>query len=150
MKLGANLVALAGAGMIAYGIAFLVRNFTGFTELGLTAELVGGTPEAIAAFSPRLYNYISHLHVAIAGLIIGLGLAVVALAWFGIRAGQRWTVWSAFAAPAIAFAIMLPIHHAHGLATLGHVGPGYLAMLLLIAGTLLAHRANAVSKRRVP
>jgi hypothetical protein len=143
MKLAANLVALSGAGMIAYGIAFLIRNFTGFTELGLTAELIGGTPEAVAAFSPRLYNYISHLHVAVAGLIIGVGVAVVALAWFGIRAGQRWAVWSAFATPAIAFAIMLPIHHLHGLATLGHVGPGYLAMALLAAGTLLAHRAKS-------
>ena len=139
LKLGAHLVALAGAAMIGYGILFLVRNFTAFIELGLTPELVGGTPELIA-LNPRLYNYISHLHVAVGGLIIGLGVAVMALAWFGIRARQRWALWSALAAPAIALAIVLPIHHVYGLATPGHVGPVYLAMALLVAGALLAKR----------
>ena len=138
--LGANLVALSGAAMIGYGILFLVCNFTAFTELGLTPELVGGTPGQIAAFNPRLYNYISHLHVAVAGLIIGLGVAIIALAWFGIRAGQRWALWSALAAPAVALAIVLPIHHVYGLATPGHVGPVYLAMALLVVGALLARR----------
>jgi hypothetical protein len=67
----------------------------------------------------------------------------MALAWFGVRYGLRWTAWTAFAAPACAFAIMLPIHHFYGLATLAHVGPGYLAMALLAAGTVLAHRAKS-------
>ena len=137
-RLGANLVALSGIAMIGYGALFLVRNFTAFTEIGLTAELVGGTPQEIARFSPRLYNYISHLHVAVAGLIIGVGIAVVLLAWFGIRSGQHWARWSALAVPGVALGIVLPIHHLHGLATLGHVGPVYLAMLVLVTGVALA------------
>ena len=62
---GANLVALAGLGLIGYGVMFLIRNFTGFIELGLTAHHVGGTPEQIQSFSQNLYNYISHLQVAL-------------------------------------------------------------------------------------
>lgn len=126
--------------MIAYGVAFLAHNFIGFIEIGLTAELVGGTPEQIAGFSRRLYHYISHLHVAVGGLLIGLGIAVSALAWFGIRSRQRWALWTALAAPVVALAILLPIHHVHGLATLLHVGPAYVAALVLVAGVLLAHR----------
>ena len=83
--LGAKVVALAGVGLVGYGIMFLVRNFNGFIELGLTPHHVGGTPEQIHAFSPELYNYISHLQVAVSAFIIALGVAVIALAWFGIR-----------------------------------------------------------------
>ena len=46
-NLGANLVLLAGVGLVGYGVMFLVRNFTGFIELGLTPQLIGGTPEEI-------------------------------------------------------------------------------------------------------
>jgi len=34
-ELGARLVALAGLGLVGYGVLFLIRNFTGFIELGL-------------------------------------------------------------------------------------------------------------------
>jgi hypothetical protein len=57
--LGAKLVAIAGLGLIGYGLMFLIRNFTGFIELGLTPQHVGGTPEQIRAFSPHLYYYIT-------------------------------------------------------------------------------------------
>src|SRR5215212_8761885 len=69
----ANIVALAGAGLVGYGLMFLIRNFNGFTELGLTAAAVGGTPDQIMAFSENLYHYISHLQVALSGFIIALG-----------------------------------------------------------------------------
>src|SRR5262245_48159178 len=120
--LGVNLVTLAGVGLVAYGLMFLVRNFTGFIELGLTPEHIGGTPEQIRAFSPHLYNYISHLQVAVAAFIIALGVAVIALAWQGIRTGQRWALWTAFLAPVIGVGIALPLHYVYGIATLGHLG----------------------------
>ncbi len=97
--LGAKLVTLAGIGLVGYGLMFLIRNFTGFIELGLTPEHVGGTPEQIQAVSPHLFYYISHLQVAVAAFIIALGVAVIALAWQGIRTGQRWALWTAFLAP---------------------------------------------------
>jgi hypothetical protein len=80
LSLGATLVALSGIGLVGYGIMFLIRNFTGFIELGLTHEHVGGTPAQIRSFSPDLYEYISHLQVAVSGFIIALGVAVIALA----------------------------------------------------------------------
>ncbi len=139
--LGAKVVALAGIGLIGYGILFLIQSFTGFIEIGLTPELVGTTPEQIAAFSPQLYDYISHVQVALGGVIIALGAAVVALAWFGIRTGQKWALWTAFITPVIALVISLPLHYLYGLDTLGHLGPIYLDIVLLIVGTLMSFNA---------
>ena len=139
--LGAKVVALAGLGLIGYGILFLIQNFTGFIELGLTSDLVGTTPEQIAAFSPQLYDYISHVQVAVGGLIIALGLAVVALAWFGIRTGQKWALWTAFIVPVIALVFSLPLHYVYGLDTLGHLGPIYLDVVILIVGTVMSYNA---------
>lgn len=139
--LGANVVALAGIGLVVYGIMFLVRNFNGFIELGLTPHHVGGTPEQIQAFSPALYNYISHLQVALSAFIIAVGLMVIALAWFGIRTEQRWAVWTAFLAPVIAVGIALPLHFVYGIGTLGHLGLIYLDAVILLVGTVLSYRS---------
>jgi hypothetical protein len=120
---------------------FLIRNFNGFIELGLTPHHVGGTPEQIRAFSPELYNYISHLQVAVSGFIIALGIAVIALAWFGIRSGQTWALWTAFLAPVIGVAIALPLHFIYGIGTLGHLGLIYLDAVILLVGTVLSYNA---------
>jgi len=140
-QVGTNLVILAGIGLIAYGLMFLVRNFTGFIELGLTPQHVGGTPEEIRSFSPHLYNYIGHLQVAVSGFIIALGIAVIALAWNGIRTGQQWALWTAFLAPVVGVGVALPLHYVYGLGTLGHLGPIYLDAVILLVGTVLAAKA---------
>lgn len=138
---GANVVALAGVGLVGYGIMFLIRNFTGFIELGLTPAHVGGTPEQIKAFSLDLYEYISHLQVAVSAFIIALGVAVIALAWFGIRNGERWALWTAFLTPVIGVAIALPLHFSYGIGTLGHLGLIYLDAAILLVGTVLSYNA---------
>lgn len=138
---GANVVALAGVGLVGYGIMFLIRNFNGFIELGLTPQHVGATPEQIQAFSPDLYEYISHLQVAVAAFIIALGVAVIALAWFGIRNGERWAMWTAFIAPVIGVGIALPLHFTYGIGTIGHLGLIYLDAAILLVGTVLSYNA---------
>ena len=138
--LGTKLVVLAGVGLVGYGLMFLVRNFTGFIELGLTPALIGGTPEQIQAFSPHLYHYISHLQVAVAAFIIALGIAVIALASQGIRTGQRWALWTAFLAPVVGVGLALPLHYVYGFATLGHLGLIYADAGILLVGTILASR----------
>jgi hypothetical protein len=141
VNVGANVVALAGVGLVGYGIMFLIRNFNGFIELGLTPEHVGGTPEQIQAFSQNVYNYISHLQVAVSAFIIALGVAVIALAWFGIRNGERWAMWTAFITPVIGVGIALPLHFTYGIGTLGHLGLIYLDAVILLVGTVMSYNA---------
>ena len=141
LTLGAVLVAMAGVGLVGYGILFLIRNFMGFTELGLSPRHVGGTPEQIRTFSPDLYEYISHLHMAVSGMLIALGITVIALAWYGIRRGQPWALWTVLSSAAVALVVVIPPHYAYGIGTLGHLGPIYLDALLLVIGTVVAYTA---------
>ena len=136
--LGVRLMIAAGLALVGYGVLFLIRNFTGFIELGLTPEHVGGTRESIQAFSHDVYQYISHLQVAVSGFIIALGLAVMSLAWNGTRRGERWATWTALLVPVVALAIAIPLHYVYGLAAIGHLGPIYLAALILVVGVGLA------------
>lgn len=142
---GATIVALAGVGLAGYGLMFLIRNFSGFIELGLSPEHIGATPEQIQGFSPPLYNYISHLQVALSGFIIALGIAVIALAVFGVRRGESWALWTAFLAPVVAVAIALPMHFPYHIATLGHLGLIYLDATILLIGTIISYRAMRAS-----
>jgi hypothetical protein len=118
-----------------------LRNFNGFTELGLTAAVVGGTPDQIMYLSENLYHYISHLQVALSGFIIAIGIAVIALALFGIRPGKGWALWIAFVAPVVAVVIALPLHYPYHFATLGHLGLIYLDAVILLIETILSYRA---------
>jgi len=138
---GANIVALAGVGLIGYGIMFFIRTFNGFIELGLTPELVGATPDEIRGFSQDLYNYITHLQVAVSGFIIALGIAVIALALNGIRRGERWAMWTALLAPVVAVAIGLPLHFPYHFGTFGHLGLIYLDAIILVVGTWVSYQA---------
>src|SRR5215207_2336228 len=139
LNLGATLIAISGVGLVGYGVMFLVRNFTGFIELGLTPEHVGGSPGQIRSFSPDLYEYISHLQVALSGFIIALGVAVIALAYYGIKKGERWALLTAFLSPVIAVAMALPLHFPYGIGTIGHLGLIYLDALILLVGTIIAY-----------
>jgi hypothetical protein len=73
--------------------------------------------------------------------MIGLGLAVIALAWFGIRTRMRWALWTAFLAPVVAVAVALPLHYPYGFDTIGHLGLIYLDGFTLLVGTVLAYNA---------
>ena len=128
-----------GVAFIGYAIIFFVRNFTdSFLELGIGPAQVDKGKDAIEAFSPDLYHYISHLQIAISGFIAATGLAVAALSWFGVRRGYIWAWATAVAAPVLALAVALPAHYPWGFATIGHLGLIYLATVIFIAGALLA------------
>lgn len=142
---GSWMVIAAGLALIVYGLFFVWRNFNGFIELGLTPAHVGATPEQIRAFSPRLYNYISHLQVAIAGFIVALGVAIVSLAWNGMRHRRPWAAGTVLAVVLVAVAIALPLHYVYGLATMGHLGSLYVAVALFIAGSIMTLRRQRQS-----
>jgi hypothetical protein len=145
---GAALMAIAAAGFIGYAVLFLVRNFTdSFLELGIGPAEVNVGKDQIQQFSPSLYHYISHLHIAVSGFIAATGFAVLMLALKGVRAGQVWAWVTAVATPVLALAVALPAHYPWNLDTLGHLGLIYLAVLVFVAGAALSGKGLLDTKR---
>jgi hypothetical protein len=133
-------MALAGLAFVAYAVVFLVLNFTGtFLELGIGPDQVDKSKAEVEAFSPQLYHYISHLHIALSGFITATGLAIAALSWYGVRRGERWAFGAAVTVAVVGLAVAVPAHYPWGLATLGHLGAVYLAVLIFLAGAATAY-----------
>ena len=141
LRIGSWLMGAAAAGFIGYAVIFLVRNFTdSFLELGIGPNEVNVGKEEIQNFSPSLFQYISHLHIAVAGFIAATGVAVLFLVAYGVRRGELWAWVGALAAPVIGLLIALPAHYPNHFDTLGHLGLIYLATLIFVAGALVALR----------
>jgi hypothetical protein len=139
LRIGTGLMTFAAIGFIGYAVIFLVRNFTdSFLELGIGPSEVDVGKDQILQFSPSLYHYISHLHIAVSGFIAATGVAVAFLAWFGVRRGSMWAWVGAVAAPVLALAVALPAHYPNDLDTMGHLGLIYLATLIFVVGALLS------------
>ena len=131
---------LGGLAFVGYAAVFLVLNFAGaYLELGIGPEQVDKGKAEIEAFRPQLSHYISHVHIALAGFIAATGLAIAGLSWFGVRRGERWAFVTAVVVPVVGLAVALPAHYPWGLATLGHLGPVYLAVLVFLAGVAVAY-----------
>lgn len=139
LQWGSVLMLVAGIGFIGYALLFFIQNFTGaFLELGITAAQVDKSRADIVSFSPSLFYYISHLHIAVSGFIAATGLAVAGLSWYGVRRGMFWAWIFAVASPVLGLAVALPMHYIHGFDTIGHLGLIYLATGIFVVGALLA------------
>lgn len=139
LRFGTSLMTLGAAAFVGYAVIFFVRNFTdSFLELGIGPEQVSVGKEQIQDFSPSLYDYISHLHIAVSGFIAATGLAVAILSWYGVRRGYLWAWVGAVAAPVLGLAVALPAHYPYGFDTIGHLGLIYLATAIFVVGALLS------------
>ena len=135
-------MALAGVAFVGYGVVFLARTFfgTGF-ELGV-ATLNGVTRTELDAIDPAIVHYIDHLHVATAAFIIATGVAIAALAWYGVRSGLLWAWTTAVVAAVVGLGLALPMHYLDLFAHdwVSHLGPIYLATIVFVVGAGLAYR----------
>jgi hypothetical protein len=141
IRVGSWLMGLAAAGFIGYSVIFFIRNFTSsFLELGIGPNEVNVGKTQIQEFSPSLFEYISHLHIAVSGFIAATGLAVLFLVVFGVRRGELWAWVGAVASPVLGLAVALPAHYPNHFDTLGHLGLIYLATVIFVVGALLSLR----------
>lgn len=143
LRWGAYLLVASGVGFVLNGAAMLYRAlFSAGFEAGVDA--LGGLTRAEleVAANHEVVHYIDHLHVNVAGLLVAVGVAVAALAWFGVRSGQRWALWTTVALPVVFLAHSLPIHQtaAFSFDALFHLGPGLLWLPALVVGAVLAGR----------
>jgi hypothetical protein len=148
LRSGSWLMGTAAVGLIGYAAIFLVRNFTdSFLELGIGPNEVQVGKDAIQQFSPSLFHYVSHLHIAVSGFIAATGLAVLFLVAYGVRRGELWAWVGAVAAPVVGLAVALPAHYPNHFDTLGHLGLVYLTTVIFVAGALLALRGIITQRR---
>lgn len=142
IRWGVYLMTFGAVAFIGYAAIFFVRNFTdSFLELGIGPDEVSVGKTQIETFSPSLYDYISHLHIAVSGFIAATGLAVAALSWFGVRRGLVWAWIAAVAAPVLGLAVALPAHYPYGFDTIGHLGLIYLATAIFVVGAVLSGKS---------
>lgn len=140
LRWGAYLIGLSAVGLVGNGIAMVYRAFfdPGF-EAGVHA-LDGATRAELARTHPEVVSYIDHLHVNVAGLMIPVGIAMVALAWYGVRRGERWAFATAVSLPVVFLAFSLPVHQTAEFSfhALTHLGPGLVWLPALVLGAVLA------------
>src|ERR671934_535270 len=111
LRWGSWLMILAAVGFIGYAVIFFVRNFTGsFLELGIGPNEVDVGKESIQQFSPSLFDYVGHLHIAVSGFIAATGVAVLFLLRY-VRRGDVWAWVGAVLAPVVGLAVALPAHY---------------------------------------
>jgi len=141
LKWGSWLMGIAAVGFIGYAVIFFIRNFTdAFLELGIGPGEVNVSKAEIQNFSPSLYHYIGHLHIAVAGFIAATGVAVLFMVAYGVRRAELWAWVGAVVAPVLGLAVALPAHYPYHLDTLGHLGLIYLATVVFVVGAVLALR----------
>ncbi|MGH8872220.1 MAG: hypothetical protein ACRDWS_09615 [Acidimicrobiia bacterium] len=147
LRTGSWLMGIGAAAFIGYAVLFFILNFTDrFLELGIGPEQVDVGRAEIQAFSPSLFHYISHLHIAVAGFIAATGLAVLVLIVYGVRRGELWAWVGAVAAPVLGLLVALPAHYPNNFATLAHLGPIYLATAVFVVGAVLALQGITAAK----
>jgi hypothetical protein len=141
LRWGSWLMGIGAVGFIGYAVIFFVRNFTdSFLELGIGPNEVNVGRAEIQQFSPSLFHYIGHLHIAVAGFIAATAVAVLFLVIYGVRRGAMWAWVGAVLAPVIGLAVALPDHYPNSFDTLGHLGLIYLGTAIFVVGALLALR----------
>jgi len=148
LRTGSWLMGIAAAGFIGYAVIFFVRNFTdSFLELGIGPNEVNVGKEQIQQFSPSLFAYVSHLHLAVSGFIAATGVAVLFLVAYGVRRGELWAWVGAVTAPVLGLAVALPAHYVNGFDTIGHLGLIYLATVIFVVGALVSMRGILQARR---
>lgn len=148
LRWGSWLMGIGAVGFIGYAVIFFVRNFTdSFLELGIGPNEVNVGRTEIEQFSPSLFHYIGHLHIAVAGFIAATAVAVLFLVIYGVRRGAMWAWVGAVLAPVIGLAVALPDHYPNSFDTLGHLGLIYLGTAIFVAGALVALRGILAERR---
>ncbi len=148
LRTGSWLMGIAAAGFIGYAVIFFVRNFTdSFLELGIGPNEVNVGKDQIQQFSPSLFEYVSHLHLAVSGFIAATGVAVLFLVAYGVRRGELWAWVGAVTASVVGLAVALPAHYVNSFDTIGHLGLIYLATVIFVVGALVSMRGILQARR---
>jgi hypothetical protein len=142
LRQGAILIAVTGFGIIGYGLTFLYSAYLG-TEFELGVATLGGVTRAeLATTNPEMLHYMDHLHVGLGGLLVALGITLMALGWYGVQAGYRWAVVTSLviALTALATNFLVHYHPGFGYDWMIHIAPSVFVTLLVLIGVARAYQ----------
>ncbi|TMH60044.1 MAG: hypothetical protein E6H57_21975 [Betaproteobacteria bacterium] len=140
MRQGAVTMVVGALIFLLYAIVFCFRAFSGGGfEIGVST-LNGVSTEQLNTLNPAIMAYITHLHVATAAFIAATAIAVIGLAWYGVRAGAWWAWITALISPVVGLAVALPMHYMgmFEFNWVSHLGPIYLGTLIFVVGAVMA------------
>jgi hypothetical protein len=137
---GGAIMSVGALIFLAYAVVYFLRSFAGAGfEIGVPT-LNGVTPADLDGLNPAIMAFIIHSNLALAGFIAATSIAVIALCWYGVRAGLLWAWLTAMVAPVVALVVALPKHYFGGFDHnwITHIGPIYLGTAIFVAGGLIA------------
>jgi dihydroorotate dehydrogenase len=135
---GQLLFVVEGFGLLMAG---LVISGVGVTRIFVHEDLafMNTTPEALAAISPRLLPLVAHDRASFGGMLISFGLAVELPALWGYRQGAWWLWWALLLGNAFAYGAAIGVHFAVGYTDWWHLLPAYMAIGIVVVGSLLSY-----------
>ncbi len=173
LRTGAIVMLVGALSFIGYAVVFFFSNFGKGFELGV--DTLGGlTQDDLNAVNPAIVPILCRngrpmgnekrraslgsdgmpcdCHIGFtAGFIASTGIAVAALAWYGVQRGEWWAWVTAVVSPVVALAVALPMHYLNLFTCnwLTHLGPIYLGTVIFVVGALIALR-GLTQKRSIP
>jgi len=142
LRQGAILIVVTGFGIVGYGLTFLYSAYLG-TEFELGVDTLGGVTRAdLAASNPEILRYMDHLHVGLGGLLVALGITLIALGWYGVQRGYRWAVATSLGIALIALVtnVLVHYHPGFGYDWVIHIAPSLLVTFLVLVGGVRAYQ----------
>lgn len=142
LRWGTRLLGLTGLLFVGQGASSTYRSLTSDQLESGVPHLDGSTGAELAASNPELAAYVSHLQVNGAALAAIVGVAMLALVWYGVREGRRWAWATTVAMPLAYLGVLVPLHLASGFDyhSLQHLGPVAIGVPIVVAGAILAYQ----------
>lgn len=134
---GQLMFVLIGVGLITAGIAIMS---VGVTSVFVTEDLAFMQTSAsiLDASNPRLVPLVAHDRAGFGGNLVSVGLAVLLLALWGFRQGERWVWWTLALSGSSGFIAAIGIHLIVGYTDLWHLFPALLALFLFGLGSVFS------------
>ncbi|EJZ13660.1 hypothetical protein MFORT_13730, partial [Mycolicibacterium fortuitum subsp. fortuitum DSM 46621 = ATCC 6841 = JCM 6387] len=126
-----------GGGLAVAGATI---SFVGLTDVFVSTDLgyLHTHGATLRAADPQLLGFIAHDRAGFGGALIGSGLAIVLIALWGFRRGERWVWWSLLSGFVTGTLPALAVHHAIGYTTFIHLLPVYVLVLVTAAALILS------------
>lgn len=135
--LGQLVLVLVAIGLLGGGVVIATIAVTD-VFVSTDVSFIGVTPSDLADLSDRIIPFVAHDRAGFGGALIAEGLAMLGLALWGFRPGERWVWWTLLVAALLSGGPAIGIHWAVGYTSFAHLLPVYVAGVLTVVGLALS------------